>query len=96
MASDAHLSEWAESFLNRLTPPNRALWWDVLFATFLETPVTDETVEFAEAGEPDALATVVFPFIVVFRYLNAETLEIANITWAPGSPGADPELRARL
>jgi hypothetical protein len=72
------------------------LWWNVLFDQFLANPVTDETVPYSEAGEPDALATVVFPFLVIFRFVNAEILAVAQITWAPGSPGADPRLASRL
>lgn len=62
----------------------------------LANPVTEDTVPFPIAGEPDAMATVVFPFVVIFRFFNAETVDIANITWAPGSPGADPRLPSRL
>jgi hypothetical protein len=96
LASDAVIGEGAHSFLARLTSENRALWENLLYDQFLPQPVTADTIDYSESGFPDAKVTVVFPFLVAFRFLNAETVAIADITWAPGSPGADPRLASRL
>ena len=95
MPSDALISEWAESFIGRLTRENRTLW-DSLFDEFLENPINESTVDYLEAGEADAKATEIGPFIVVFRFLNSETLAIASIRWGPSSPAGDPRLSERL
>ena len=96
MASDAHLSAFAESFLERITSEYRDWWWNELFDQFLASPVTTETESYPEAGEPDAFATPVGPFIVVFRFINPETVGIANIRWGPNSPAGDVGLSRRL
>jgi hypothetical protein len=45
--------------------------------------VNEDTITYPESGEPNGHATVAFPFLVFFRFLNSETIAIANITWAP-------------
>jgi hypothetical protein len=59
------------------------LLWDATYRQFLANPVNEDTIEYPESGEPDGMATVAFPFLVFFRFLNPETLAIANIIWAP-------------
>jgi hypothetical protein len=96
LASDAYLSAFAESFLERIIQEYRDWWWNELFDQFLASPVTDQTENFPEAGEPDALATPIGPFIVVFRFINPETVGIANIRWGPNSPAGSGDLPRRL
>ncbi len=96
MASDALLSEWASSFLDRLTPENRALWDNELQDQFIASPINETTVDYAEAGEPDAKATLMGPFLVIWRFVNVEVIAVATIRWGPGSEASDPNLRRRM
>ena len=96
MASDALLSEWALSFLDRLNAENRALWDNEVQDRFIESPINDTTVDYPEAGEPDAKATLIGPFLVIWRFVNAEVIAVATIRWGPGSEASDPSLRRRI
>ena len=95
MASDALLSEWADSFLDRLTPENRALW-EELEDDFIREPRNESTIWYPEAGDGEAQATLVGPFFVVWKYLNAEVIAVGTIRWGPDAPASDPNLQLRL
>jgi hypothetical protein len=95
LASDVILSEFAQSFLSRLNTYNRVLWGDLL-DQFLDEPIRDNTIEFPESGESDAMLTTMGPFLITWRSLNAETLAILDIRWSPESPGGQSSLSQRL
>ena len=96
MATEALLSEFADSFLTVLTRENLALWWNDVYPHFLENPISRDTVDRPTAGEPDAKARTIFPFLITFRMVDADTVAIANITWCPESPGGSSELSRQL
>ena len=93
MASDALVSEWADSFLSRLTAANRQRW-EELVPDFIRSPISEDTVDLVE--EPGTMASPVGDFLVTFRFLNAEVIEIASITWGPDHPASQPDARGRL
>jgi hypothetical protein len=82
LASDALLSETAHSFLEQLTPANRALWDNQLRDQFIANPVNESTIWYSESGYPDAQATVIGPFLVIWRQLNAEVVAVGTIRWS--------------
>jgi hypothetical protein len=96
LATEALLSEFAESFLTRLTPENLRVWWNDVYPHFLARPITGDTVDRPSAGDPVAKARIVEPFLIIFKLMDEETVAIASITWSPGSPGGDPELSRQL
>jgi hypothetical protein len=95
LATDALLSDYAESFLTRLTRENLRVWWNDAYPHFMADPLRN-AVDRPTAGEPDAKIRIVEPFLLVFRMADADTVEIANITWSPNSPGGDPTLARHL
>jgi hypothetical protein len=95
LASDAYLSPPAQEFLGRLTAENKVLWDDVL-DQFIATPENDSTIWWAESGLPDVRATFYHPFVIIWRYSNAEVLAIASIRWGPDAPANDPRFRMRM
>ena len=95
MAYDAFLSEWADSFIERLSAESRTLW-NAALDEFLETPVNESTVGYSESGVPDARATEIGLFVFIWRFENPEVIAIANIRWGPASPAGNPDLATRL
>jgi hypothetical protein len=77
LASDAFYSERVDSFLNGLTPEFRALW-NQLEDGFIETPERDNTIRLEHLSEGE-MATIVGPFIVFWRYVNPEVLQVFSI-----------------
>jgi hypothetical protein len=82
LASDVRLSAWARSFIARLDEADRNRWYDELQPAFIANPVNETTEPFTEAGSIDVRSTLVGPFLVIWRELNAEVLDIGAIRWA--------------
>jgi hypothetical protein len=95
LASDALLSEWAESFIERLSDRTRGLWLSAL-DDFLANPVNDSTIWYPEAGDPEARATVIHPFLIIWKEINAEVIAIATIRWGPDAPAGQPGIGLRM
>jgi hypothetical protein len=77
LASDAFFAERVDTFLNGLSAEHRALW-NELQDGFLETPERDNTVQLEHLNEGE-MATIIGPFIVFWRYVNPEVLEVFSV-----------------
>jgi hypothetical protein len=42
------------------------------------------------------MATSYHPFVIIWRYINAEVLGVASIRWGPDAPANDRRLRTRM
>lgn len=58
--------------------------------------MSEDTVDLPDFEEPGAMARVIDDFLIVFRMLNAEVIEIANVTWGPDHPASRPDAGLRL
>jgi hypothetical protein len=59
-------------------------------------PYNESTIDYPEAGVPDARATIVGPFLVVWRFVNAEVLAVATIRWGPDADASARDLSQRM
>ena len=87
MPFDAVLSDTAESFLSSLDHVDRETFYQVLY-TLCADPYPDDAskVELPFPYRPGTIAYSQDGYWIAYAILNAATIAVAQVYWAPDSP----------
>ena len=79
-SSDGFLAPSAKAFIENLPEPARSHWLEEVLWEFIANPQRENTVPI-EGWQEGELVTVVEPFVIAWRYENAEVLQVFAITF---------------